>query len=125
MLMLNPATLKRNVKESLQEIAADKEVQLLIWSGMPQWQSHFTDMICGLFDDSALGYALETGKAEPILGPELTHLLIHIGELADQIVELPEMEEMRQLARRALADPIFDGIAIEDLFAPYMPTQRP
>ena len=113
----------RKVKEEL-EVLQDKEKQIRVWTWTTradEYPSSYVETMCSLFDDSGFNMAIEGGETAGFLGAELTNLLVQIGSLVDRIdyskdpvdiANLPEMEEIRQLAQQALNDPIFHIDAI-------------
>jgi hypothetical protein len=96
------------VRESLAELA-NEEVQRRLWTS-PESPTDFIECICELFDDSALGEALDGG--EGVFGHDADSILREIDTLAqridgmrtpDAVVNDPLMLQLRDLAARALA----------------------
>lgn len=97
--------------DALKELS-DEAYQRRVWCGAGgQEMSSFDEAICGLFDDSGLGSALETSKPKPIFSfnvdESLRRLRVAIS-MIDQsappadLVQDPKMQLVRELAKFTL-----------------------
>jgi hypothetical protein len=98
-----------NVLECLQELA-DEKFQHRVWavSSGPEVSS-FSEAICGLFDDTGLGDAIDRGQ--DVFGKEADNLLWLIGREAaqidrrwspEQLLSSEQLRRIRELAAQAL-----------------------
>lgn len=110
-----PPILLQNLKDYLQ-ILQNKEEQILVWSGKTESVLDYIETMCGIFTDTGFDILFKEGRAEQFFGPELTEILSRIDKVTEAIdpyddpvaiANLPEMEEVRQLAKEALNSPLF------------------
>ena len=93
--------------DSLKHLA-DEQFQRKAWLSTGAYPvSSFSEDICQLFDDTGLSDLLEKGLAERYLGLGVTAQILKLDSAIDQvddslspqeILELPEMEEVRKQA---------------------------
>jgi len=100
---------KTQVIDGLRELA-DFDFQKRVWlSGAGPEMSSFVEAVCGLFDDSGLGLALDKGQS--VYDPEIDSLLRWIQAMISKIERVnnlsdlssPQMDMMRNLAAKALS----------------------
>ena len=100
----------REVIECLGELA-DPEFQQRVWvRGEGPEVSSYVEVVCRLFDDTALGDVLDGGSAPVVLGLEATEELLRLRQLVDAVpsdmdaeslLRLPTWGEIVQTASRA------------------------
>lgn len=65
---------------------SDKEFQERVWlRGEGPEVSSYAEVVCQLFDDTALGDMLEAKKDEPVLSEEIDSIMIDLGKIFDEI----------------------------------------
>jgi hypothetical protein len=101
---------RENVIEHLKELA-DAEFQQRAWLGkIPNIVSSYEEVVCGLFDDSGLGDALEAEELYPVFDPDtdavLRRLSAEVLKIRSQdprlILNDPQLVNIRGLAERSL-----------------------
>jgi hypothetical protein len=96
---------------SLEELAS-VEVQQRLWLGDSLGEaSSFQEAICGVFDDSGLGRAMESGWIAERFGNDITSKVAELGTLVDkvppnlpprEIIGLPLMADVRRVSRELM-----------------------
>ena len=99
---------REQVRESLAELA-DEHVQRRLWTS-PESPADFIECICELFDDNALGDALDAG--DQVFSADADSYLREIRTLAkridatrtpEDVINDPLMAEIRVVATKTLA----------------------
>lgn len=96
-----------NLLDSLSELASkDEQIKLWVHGGESQMSS-YEEAVCGVFDDSRLAEAIDSGELKGKFSSELYALTVKLdsqvrkipsGLSPDSIVNHPEMDELRSLA---------------------------
>jgi hypothetical protein len=94
------------IRDALRELS-DEEFQRESWLS-PEMPNSYTEAVCELFDDSALGHALDKG---PVFGNLIDDTLREVSRVAarinaerrpEEVINDPLMPELRRLAGQAL-----------------------
>ena len=94
------------VRDALRELS-DEDLQRQRWLS-PEWPNEYIEAVCELFDDSALGQALDKG---PVFGEVIDNTLREVRRVAaridgqrppEDVINDPLMPELRGLAAQAL-----------------------
>ena len=99
------------IEQCLKELA-DLKFQERVWvRGEGPEVSSYTEVVCQLFDDTALRDLLEAKKEKPLLSDELDSILLDLSKVVDSIdyrmdvndiLNHPEWPNVRRLASEAL-----------------------
>ena len=101
---------RRRVLALLHELADEGEQRRLWLSTGPPEVSSFVEALCGLYDDTGLGQALERRGETPVFGAEIDRSLIELHEVTtwvdqrsapEELLAHPSMKVVRSLAARA------------------------
>lgn len=101
----------KHIKLCLQQLS-DTEYQERVWvRGEGPEVSSYTEVVCQLFDDTALGDLLSSRLDEPVLSEELDSILLALSKIFDEIdykldiqdiLMHPEWNKVKRLSSKAL-----------------------
>ena len=101
----------QNIKTSLAELA-DAEFQRQTWLSESDTEiSSFPELLCQLFDDTGLSDIIDDPELDRYFGESIANKFRNLDRLTTKIdqhtepsvlIELPEMEEVRNLAKDIL-----------------------